>query len=170
MRIDAYSDSDWAGCRASRRSTSGGLLAVSGGVVKSWSSTQGTIATWSGEAEYYAAVKAAAEALGFQSLARDLGWNSPIYVYIDSSAAKSVASRVGLGKLRHLEVKYLWLQEALKARRIYMRKIRGVLNPADILTKPQSAAEMSPMLRIVNGALIRRSAGPCESEKWAEAV
>lgn len=43
--IDAYSDSDWAGCRVSRRSTGGGLLVVGDVVVKSWSSAQATVAT-----------------------------------------------------------------------------------------------------------------------------
>lgn len=72
--IEAYSDSDWAGCRKSRRSTGGGMLVVGGGVVKSWTSTQARIATSSGEAEYYASTRAAAEGLGLQSLVADLGW------------------------------------------------------------------------------------------------
>ena len=44
------------------------------GVVKTWSSTQTTIAQSSGEAEYYALVRAAAEGLGMQSVMQDLGW------------------------------------------------------------------------------------------------
>ena len=72
-RIDVYSDSDWAGCPRTRRSTAGGVLAVDGGVVKSWSSMQSTIAQSSGEAKYYAMVRAAAEALSLQSIMRDMG-------------------------------------------------------------------------------------------------
>jgi hypothetical protein len=49
--IDVYSDSDWAGCLRTRRSTSGGVVAVAGGCLKSWSNMQATTATSSGEAE-----------------------------------------------------------------------------------------------------------------------
>ena len=60
------------------------------------------IALSSGEAEYYAMVRAAAEALGLQAIMRDLGWEAGILLWVDSSAAKSMASRIGLGKVRHM--------------------------------------------------------------------
>lgn len=112
--IHAYVDADWAGCRASRRSTSGGLLTVGGMVVKSWSSTQGSIATSSGESEFYALVRGAAEALGLQAALADLGWAMRPKVFVDSSAAKAVSGRVGLGKTRHIEVRYLWVQQTVR--------------------------------------------------------
>ena len=59
--IDVYSDSDWVGCIRTRKSTSGGVMMLGNGVVKAWSSTQTEIAQSSGEAEYYALVRAAAE-------------------------------------------------------------------------------------------------------------
>ena len=71
--LDVYSDSGWAGCKATRKSTSGGMLVVDGCCLRSWSSTQATVATSSGEAELYALVKAGAEGLGFQALPCDLG-------------------------------------------------------------------------------------------------
>ena len=105
--IDVYSDSDWAGCTKTRKSTAGGILVVDGGAVKTWSSTQATVAQSSGEAEYYALVRAAAEGLGMQSIMRELGWDAKVRIWADSSAAKSIASRIGLGKVRHMEVKFL---------------------------------------------------------------
>ena len=68
-----YSDSDWAGCLRTRKSTSGGALTFQGGILKTWSGTQASIAQSSGEAEYYTLVRAASEALGMQSLMRDMG-------------------------------------------------------------------------------------------------
>jgi hypothetical protein len=58
----------------------------------------------------------AAELLGLQSLASDLGceWNAR--VLIDSSAAKSMASRIGLGRVRNLEVRYMLVQGVQKGR------------------------------------------------------
>ena len=147
--IDAYSDSDWAGCPKTRRSTTGGVLVVDGGVVKSWSSMQTTVAQSSGEAEYYAMVRAAAEALGLRAIMNDLGWQAVVRVWVDSSAAKSMSARIGLGKVRHMEVKYLWLQEAVRDKRIMVKKILGTQNPADALTKPKACHEVAGLLERV---------------------
>ena len=124
-------------------------MSVGGGAVNSWSSTQSTIALSSGEAEYYALTRAAAEALGFQSLCSDLGWSMAIRVWVDSTAAKAIASRTGLGRVRHLEVRYLWVQGALKDGRFKVLKIPGKVNPGDILTKPQDIKEIEDLLGMV---------------------
>jgi hypothetical protein len=87
-------------------------------------------------------VKAASESLGIQALAADLGWHLKVRLWVDSTAAKSIASRTGLGRVRHLEVRFLWLQEVVRKGRLMLRKIPGEKNPADILTKPKNAADM----------------------------
>ena len=56
--IDCYSDTDWAGCPRTRRSTSGGCLMLGQHLIKSWSTTQVAISLSSGEAEFYGVVKA----------------------------------------------------------------------------------------------------------------
>ena len=119
---------------------------LAGGPVKSWSNRQASPALSSGEAEYYAIVKAAAEALGIQSLAADLGWQVKVQLRVDSSAAKAMVSRSGVGKVRHLEVRYLWVQDALNRKRFELRKVPGKTNPADVLTKPLSQAVMQGLL------------------------
>ena len=105
-------------------------------VVKTWSATQATVALSSGEAEYAADVKAASILLGFKSLLADLGIEpARSELYTDSSAALGVANRTGLGKLRHLAVHLLWLQEKVRSGEICMHKVPGSQNPADVLTK-----------------------------------
>ena len=42
--ITVHSDTDFAGCRKTRKSTSGGVLMISSHLIKSWSSTQAVIA------------------------------------------------------------------------------------------------------------------------------
>ena len=97
---------------------------------------QSTVALSVGEAEYNVLVKAAAESLGLQALARDLGWQVKIEIYVDSTTAKAIANRSGVGKLGHLEKKILWIQEAMKGKKFVLRKVSGESNPADVLTKP----------------------------------
>ena len=49
--------------------------------------------------------------MGVQSVISDMGVNYKLQVLTDSSAAKRIASRRGLGKVRHIEVNQLWVQE-----------------------------------------------------------
>ena len=140
--IEVYVDSDWAGCRKSRKSTSGGVLMFGGSAVRGWSSNQSVIALSSGEAEYYAALKVASAAMGFQAMLADLGITAKIILYTDSFAARGIIHRAGLGKLRHLETGYLWLQAAAKAKRLQVRKVLGSENPADLFTKHLAATDM----------------------------
>ena len=53
----------------------------------------------------------------------------------DATAAIGIVSRVGLGKVRHLAVADLWVQQAARSGRVSYTKVPGQLNPADIFTK-----------------------------------
>ena len=56
-KLYGFSDTDWAGCLRTRKSTQGGLLIAGQHCVKSWSTTQAFISLSSGESEYYGIVK-----------------------------------------------------------------------------------------------------------------
>ena len=71
--LQVYADTDFAGCLHTRRSTSGGCALRGGHLLKHWSTTQKAITLSSGEAELGGVVKAAAEGIGLQSLARAWG-------------------------------------------------------------------------------------------------
>ena len=109
--------------------------------IRTWSSTQPSVTLSSGEAEYYGLVKAAGAGLGHQSLMQDLGLKLPVTVWTDSSAAIGIASRSGLGKLRHLETHTLWVQEKVRTGAIIVKKVRGDVNPADLFTKHLASRE-----------------------------
>ena len=103
--------------------------------VKGWSLTQGVIALSSGESEFYGIVKGSSVGLGIQSILGDLGVRVALRVYTDSSAAKGIASRRGLGKVRHIEVNQLWIQEKVSDGTVDLKKTPGEYNIADALTK-----------------------------------
>ena len=78
------------------------------------------------------------KAKGLQAMGIEIGMThlgEPIVLGTDSSAAKSVAARRGLGRMRHMDVCELWLQEEVLCRRVVLVNIPGVLNPADLMTK-----------------------------------
>ena len=67
---------------------------------------------------------------------RELGgeeWGSPIVHEVDASACKSILMRKGSGGLKHVEVKQLWVQEAVANKLIQVRKIGREWNAADTL-------------------------------------
>lgn len=68
-----HTDSDCAGCRSTRRSSSRGVLMVGDQLVKTWSRTQAALALSSAEAELAAAATGAAGYVGLIPLLRDLG-------------------------------------------------------------------------------------------------
>jgi len=133
--LDCYTDTDWAGCPRTRKSTNGGCLLLGAHTVKHWSSTQAGISLSSGEAEFNGVVRGAGQALGYQSLLRDLGIDLPIRLWTDSSAAIGICSRQGLGKVRHLDTYTLWIQQAVRTGKINLKKVHGEANPADLFTK-----------------------------------
>ena len=89
-------------------------------LVKSWSRTPDSVTLRSAEAELVALGKLAMEILGIRSMCRE--WElteegKASTLYADASAGLSIAKRQGAGKMRHINVKSLWLQERRSRRR-----------------------------------------------------
>ena len=107
--LAAYNNANWASNASDRRSTSGGVFVHGSRCIKSWSKAQTLIALLSDASELCASVKASADAVGFQSVFRDPGqsWST---VSSDASAAVGVIQRQGLGRLRHVDCSFLFVQ------------------------------------------------------------
>ena len=103
--------------------------------IKTWPTTQATVALSSAEAKLYALIKGASQALGLMSLLDDLGQAVKTTFFTDASAAIGIVRRSGFGKLRHLNVRYLWLQDQVREGMVSLTKVKGTENPADIMTK-----------------------------------
>ena len=118
--------------------------------IKTWSTTQPVIALSSGEAEYYGMVKGAGNAIGIVGVFQDMGIQETVTLYTDSSAAKGISSRRGLGKVRHIELNQLWLQDQVARGKVDVRKIRGEDNISDSLTKHSNPERIK---QTMNGTL-----------------
>ena len=104
--------------------------------IKHWCKMQHAVALSSAEAELYAGVLTATEGLGIQAMAEDLGIKLHMSLYLDAKAAIAIMSREGLSKVKHIETRFLWIQDAIKAKRFSLRKVKTEENPADLFTKP----------------------------------
>ena len=148
-----FSDSDWAGDRKTGKSTSGGLVMRGRHLIKAWSRTQDSITLSSAEAELVALGKLAMEALGVRSMCEEWGMSraeDATELYADASAALSIANRQGAGKMRHINVKSLWLQAKEVQQILKYRKVKGQENPSDGLTKHVRRELLDKYLNIEN--------------------
>ena len=83
--------------------------------------------------------RGSAQGLGIMTLLEDSRIPTAV---ADGGAAIGIVRRAGLGKLRHLNVRYLWLQDHVKREAIGLQKIAGAENPADLVTKYFNADTM----------------------------
>ena len=99
--LQSYGDSDHAGCLKTRRSTTG----VGSHLLKTYSQVQSTISLSSGESEDYAMLRASATGLALRAMLEDWGIHLKLQVLSDSSAARGLVARRGLGKARHIQTR-----------------------------------------------------------------
>ena len=118
--------------------------------VKHGSNLQWAISFSSGESECYALVKASATGTSVRALLEDWGVKYDVTVYSDSSAARGTASRSGLGKLRHVQTTYLWIQERIASDDFELLQISAKQNTADLCTKPMSRETCEQHMKILN--------------------
>ena len=142
LEVEGFSDSDWAGCKRTGKSTSGGVIKIGEHFIKGWSKTQASITLSSAEAELVAMCKLAAEIIGIGSLAADLGQDLKVVMFADSSAAIAIAKRRGSGKLRHINIGLLWIQDKTEKEEIIVKKVKGISNLSDMMTKGVSREKL----------------------------
>ncbi len=58
-----------------------------------------------------------------------------VKVLCDSSSAMAIAGRIGTGKVRHIQTRYLWIQERVARKEIELENVKGDKNGADLMTK-----------------------------------
>ena len=81
-------------------------------LIRAYSKTQAVVAKSSRESELYGIVRALTEGLGMTTLLKDFGVTGALVsIGIDATAAMGMPQRVGLNKVRHVEVDILWIQE-----------------------------------------------------------
>ena len=73
--------------------------------------------------------------MGMQNIGKDLGIHYDIHLYTDSSAAMGMVARKGMGKVRHIEVSELWIQDAVKNNVLTVNKVKGTTTRLTFLPK-----------------------------------
>jgi hypothetical protein len=147
--VTVITDSDFAGDKVTRRSTSGGMVLWGGNVIVTWSRVQKTIALSSAEAELNALVIGIQEGLRIVHLLQELNIVAHLEASVDSSAAKAAAERLGVGKMKHYETRKLFVQQLIHEGLVVLHKIYTKANPSDVLTKNLTGPQLEQGLKLV---------------------
>lgn len=134
----AYSDSDFAGDMDSKKSTSGILLMLNNAPIVWRSCKQTTVDTSTTNAEFVSASLASSDVIWVRQLMREMGRQlvTPTILHIDNqSAIKLIVNNQINTKIKHIDVKYMFVREACENLEIEVRYIETALQLADILTK-----------------------------------
>ena len=139
-KLEVFTDSDWASEQTTRKSTSGAVIMAEGMRLHARRRGQATVALCGCEAEVVAASEGIKEAL--------LG-HYVIEVKVDSSAAQAFFHRRGVGRMKHIDSRVLWLQDLIAAGGVKLKKIPRAQNLADVLTHTPSAKEPDVFLPLM---------------------
>ena len=139
--IMGYTDSDWAGDKGTRKSTSGYLFKLGNGAV-SWSSKrQPTVALSSCEAEYMAATQCVKEAIWLQGLLREIGYpgrdKDTVQLFGDNMGALALAQNPEYhARSKHIDVQWHFVREKIQEELVALEYLPTEEMVADGLTKP----------------------------------
>jgi len=140
IEVEGYSDSDYAGCIETRKSTSGYIFLIAGGAVSWKSKKQTNTATSTCEAEYMACCSAAKEAVWLSRLLADirsLQKPEPISIGIDNAGTIYLSDNPAINeRSKHIDVQYHFVRECVELNKIKLQHCSTDDQLADSLTKP----------------------------------
>ena len=148
LQLVGYADASYAN-GVDFKSTSGYAYMLGNCLVSWYSGKQSVVAQSSAEAEYYAAVKAANEAIWFQDLLNELGFpQSATTIYEDNQACIALSKNPQDHKrTKHIQVKYHVLRNYVKNGQVLLKYCSTKDQLADQFTKIVSGQKLRDGLR-----------------------
>ncbi|KAK6160261.1 hypothetical protein DH2020_003642 [Rehmannia glutinosa] len=134
FKLIGYSDSDYAGCRVDRKSTSGTCQMLGNRLVSWFSKKQNSIATSTAEAEYIAT----SQVLWMRQQLRDYDVEEKeIPIMCDNTSAIAITQNPVLhSRTKHIDVRYHFVRDHVEKKDITLEYISTDKQLADIFTKP----------------------------------
>ncbi|KAJ9542258.1 LOW QUALITY PROTEIN: hypothetical protein OSB04_028764 [Centaurea solstitialis] len=146
--LTAYSDSDFAGCKIDRKSTTGGCHLLGGKLVSWTSKKQNSVSTSTAEAEYVAAGICCAQVLWLRNQLQDYDIQlSKIPIYCDNTSAIAIANNPVLhSKTKHIEVRYHFIRDHVMNGDIELHFVPTEYQLADLFTKPLDVTRFNMLI------------------------
>jgi hypothetical protein len=151
--LQGYVDSDHAGDKDTRRSTTGYIFYLFGGPI-SWNcKTQPTVALSSTEAEYMALSSSAQEAIWLIGILNSLGINNheTVTLFCDNQGSIKLAKNpTNHSRTKHIDIRHHFIREAVDSKKIQLEYINTKENLADMLTKPLGNISLRGCVKNIN--------------------
>ncbi|KAJ9544167.1 LOW QUALITY PROTEIN: hypothetical protein OSB04_023874 [Centaurea solstitialis] len=146
--LTAYSDSDFAGCKIDRKSTTGGCHLLGGKLVSWTSKKQNSVSTSTAEAEYVAAGIYCAQVLCLRNQLQDYDKQlSKIPIYCDNTSAIAIANNPVLhSKTKHIEVRYHFIRDHVMNGNIELHFVPTEYQLVDLFTKPLDVTRFNMLI------------------------
>ena len=138
FKLTGFTDSDWAGCLDTRKSTSGNMFSLGSGAVTWSSKKQETLALSSSEAEYAAVTSAARQALWLRKLLVDFNCEQKgaTKIFCDNRSAIAMAKNPAFhGRTKHIDVQHHFIRHLVTDNIIELKFCGTSEQTADIFTK-----------------------------------
>ncbi|KAJ9561698.1 hypothetical protein OSB04_006858 [Centaurea solstitialis] len=136
--LTVFLDSDFAGCKIDRKSTTGGCQLLGDKLVSLTSKKQNSVSTSTAEAEYVAAGSCCAQVLWIRNQLLDYGFQlSKIPIYCDNTSAIAIANNPVLhSKTKHIEIRYHFIRDHVMNGDVDLHFVPTEYQLADLFTKP----------------------------------
>ncbi|XP_052724118.1 secreted RxLR effector protein 161-like [Vigna angularis] len=140
LEVIGYTDSDFAGCIYTRKSTYGYLYLLARGAISWKSAKQSVIATSTMEAEFVACFEVTIQANWLRNFISGLGTvdsiAKPLKIYCDNSATVFFSKNDKYSKgAKHMELKYFVVKEEIQNHKVSIEHISTDFMISDPLTK-----------------------------------
>jgi hypothetical protein len=137
FQLNAFTDSDYGGCKLDRKSTSGSCQFLGGRLVSWTSKKQTCVSTSTAEAEYVAAASCCSQVIWMQTQLRDYGFKiSQIPIFCDSTSAIAISHNpVHHSMTKHIDIRYHFLKDNIQKGHIELHFINTEDQIADVFTK-----------------------------------
>lgn len=140
-RIVAFTDADFGGTPADRRSTSGYINMLCGSVISWFSKIQPTVALSTLEAEYMAMSSGCQDVIWARQLLNGIKehQDSATIIYGDNQGCLAMATSSKLSnQVKHIDIRHHFLREKIESKVIAVKYCSTKVMLADILTKSVS--------------------------------
>jgi len=138
MDLIGYSDSDHAGCKIDRKSTTGGCHFLGGKLVSWTSKKQTSVSISTAEAEYVSAASCCAQILWMKNQLLDYGLKyTKTPIMCDNTSAIAISHNpVMHSKTKHIDIRYHFIRDHVMKGDIEIHFIPTDQQLADVFTKP----------------------------------
>ena len=118
-----------------------------GHLIESSTSSQHVVSLSTAESEFYGIVRGAASGIQLREAFTRLGFTVQVRVLSDSSAARAMTARTGSGRVKHVETRFLWVQDRVRKKQFSVGCIDTSPKTADLGTKFHSGDRLQDLMR-----------------------